>query len=395
MSVAAVHMRWALDTDQLTSIEIGLCSKLRSAQIPEAFIERNLEDLLQQAVAEYANAREHGTKVTNACGWIVHAAYLRAIDQLRHEEHEMEGTTEDIAADATDETTPLPDEEALGHIEAEQLHRAISRLSVSQRQALSLYYFEDKTTRDGADALGWTEPTFRRRRDAAIRNLRQRFGVTVPEFDIGLAAWLSLTSTDSRFASIASTLTGGLETVRAGALAAIDRTRDLVTRLISSGGGETAMGISGPAGKAAAGVCATAIAACTATGVIGPGVAGVDLIDNNTNKRPVERHLSKQEPARPQAVNAPSPRARNTVETSPSQTTQDRNTDESTTRASTHNERVRRARRRAASQFGVESGAAPSSPATAPPPPPTTQVTPVPSPAPTADQSAQQQFGLP
>jgi len=149
-------MKWALDTDQLRSIEIGVRGKLRASRISESFIDQQTEDLVQQAVAEYASASERGVKIANASGWVVNTAYRRAIDQLRHEQHEVEGTTEDIAVEATDETAPLPDEEALDHIEVEQLHRAINRLSTTQKQALSLYYFEDRTTREGAKALGWS-----------------------------------------------------------------------------------------------------------------------------------------------------------------------------------------------------------------------------------------------
>ena len=397
MSVG-VHMRWALDTDQLQSIEIGVRGKLRSARIPESFIDQQAEDLVQQAVAEYASASERGIKITNASGWIVNTAYRRAIDQLRHEQHETEGTTEDIAIEATDDTAPLPDEEALDHIEVEQLHRAIARLSTTQKQALSLYYFENRTTRDGAKALGWSEPTFRRRRDAAIHNLRKRLGVTVPEFDIGLAAWLSLTTTDGRFTSVFSNLTGATESVRSGAIAAIERSREFATRLLSSGGGETAIGIGSPASKAAAGICATAIAACTATGVIGPGVAGVDLIKHANPKPAVEKRMEPSEPesSRPQAASTASTPSQESSRASTSgETNRGRSNKSSTSETSSKQERTRQVRQSASSQFSVESSAS-ATPAesaadgvpTSPPPTP-------PSASPTPDQAAQQQFGLP
>jgi RNA polymerase sigma-70 factor (ECF subfamily) len=394
MSVGLVHMRWTLDTDQLRSIEIGVRGKLRSARIPESFIDRQTEDLVQQAVAEYASASERGIKITNASGWIVNTAYRRAIDQLRHEQHETEGATEDIAVEATDETSPLPDEEALDHIQVEQLHRAINRLSTTQKQALSLYYFEERTTRDAAVALGWSEPTFRRRRDAAIRNLRERFGVTVPEFEIGLAAWLSLTTTDSRFASITSNLTEAAESLRSGAMAAIERGREFATRLLSSGGGETAIGIGSPAGKAAAGVCATALAACTATGVIGPGVAGVDLIGPTKPKPSIEKRM---EPTRPETSRPPARSSESTPNqdsTRPSDSRQKTNAS-STSKSGSGQKRTRQARQTASSQFGVESSAsttpAESAPAATPASPPPS----APSPSPSPDQAAQQQFGLP
>lgn len=389
-------MKWTLDTDQLRSIEIGVRGKLRSARLPESFIDQQTEDLVQQAVAEYASASERGIKITNASGWIVNTAYRRAIDQLRHEKHEVEGTIEDIAVEATDETAPLPDEEALDHIEVEQLHRAINRLSTTQKQALSLYYFEDRTTRDGAKALGWSEPTFRRRRDDAIRNLRERLGVTVPEFDIGLAAWLSLTTSESRFGWITNNIGGTIETIRSGTIGVVERTREFATRLLSSGGGETAIGIGSPASKAAAGVCATALAACTATGVIGPGVAGVDLIERNSEPKPsVERRMNPSGPKPglpPAASTSPTPTQKSS-RADKTQATTRRNDNASRAKSGSEEERTRQARQDANAQFGVESSASTAPTDSAPTvtsPPPS-----APAPSPTPDQAAQQQFGLP
>jgi RNA polymerase sigma factor (sigma-70 family) len=389
-------MRWALNTDELRSIEIGLRGKLRSAQISEAFISRHLDDLLQQAVTEYANARERGIRIVNPAGWIVHTAHLRAIDQLRHEQHEVEGTTDDAALDMTDQTTPLPDEEALGHIEAEQLHHAIARLSTSQRQALSVYYFEERTTRDGADALGWSEATFRRRRDAAIKSLRERLGVTVPEFDIGLAAWLSLTTSDSRLTSIAGNLSSASESIRSGTFAVLDRTRDIAARIFSSGGGETAIGVASPAGKTAAGICAAAVAACTATGVIGPGVAGIDLVQKgNGEKAGIERQVVEQPspPPQPARREPTTVGERNPDSGTPQESNQRSSNNRRQAQSNARRERAKRAESEATSQFGVESEASSAAPVTPAPTP--TQTAPTPSASPTPDQSAQQQFGLP
>ncbi len=396
VSTGTVHMRWALDTDQLRSIEFGLKGKLRAAQISQAFIDRHAEDLVQQALAEYTNARERGDKIVNPGGWIVHAAYMRAIDQLRRDQHEVDGLADDVAAAATDETAPLPEEEALGHIEAEQLHRAISRLSVSQRQALSLYYFEEKSTRDGADALGWSEPTFRRRRDAAIQSLRERLGVSVPEFDIGLAAWLSLATTENRI-GWTTNLAAATEAVKSSAISVADRGRELATRLLSSGGGETAIGISSPAGKAAAGICATAIAACTATGVVGPGVAGLDLIHPNNDSKTAKTRPSHPPPPRTEARAHQAPTgsttesaSKDTTPAEQSSTGKKRKTADSGQAANR-----KRARSQATSQFGVESSAPTTTDVAPPASTPAPQSTPTPSSTSPPDQAAQQQFGLP
>src|SRR5262245_6710911 len=257
-----------LDADQLRAIEIGLRGKLRARQVSESFIDRHIEDLIQQALTEYARACERGQRIVNPGGWVVHTASQRATDQMRRESHEVGHLSGEMAAGALGVVGLPADEEAIRHIEVEQLHRAIARLSVAQRQALSLYYFEEKSTRDGAKALGWSEPTFRRRRDSAMRALRERFGVTVPAFDIGLAAWLSLAGAQGNLGGVADPLLALADSVRAGISSAADRSRDLLTRLLSSGGGETvSAAASTPLGRTV-GVCATAVAACAATGVI-------------------------------------------------------------------------------------------------------------------------------
>jgi RNA polymerase sigma factor (sigma-70 family) len=131
----------SLDADQLRAISAALPGKLRAHQVSEAFIDRHTEELVQQALAEYARACEQGQAIDNPGGWIVNTAFLRAIDQLRREEREgIAPLSIEAALEVTDGTSAPPDEEAIRHIEAEQLHRAIRKLSVPQRQALSLYY---------------------------------------------------------------------------------------------------------------------------------------------------------------------------------------------------------------------------------------------------------------
>lgn len=386
-----------LDVDQLRAIGIGLRGKLRALQISESFIDRNGEDLIQQALTEYTRAIDQGRKIENPGGWVVHTAARRAIDQLRRESREAGHVPDEIVAGAPDYTSTPPEDEAIQHVQVEQLHQAISHLSVSQRQALSLYYFEEKTTRESAEALGWSEPTFRRRRDSALSALRKRFGVTVPEFDVGLAAWLSLTAGVGTFSRLTDPVVAAADSVRSFATATVDRGRDLVVRLLSSGGGETAIGASAPVGRAA-GICAAAVVACATTGVIGPGVGGFDLVERQNNTSPVEKQRTVA-PARPSPaprIAAPEPPTRS----NPNQTPK-ANTSGSSRRdsggSSTREERTGQARRDATSQFGVESGAAPpaSSTQAAPAPPASTSPPASSSSAPSPSQAANDQFGLP
>lgn len=392
MATSAIQDTWTLDADQLRAIEIGLRARLRTRRIPEAFIERNLEDLAQEAIVEYTRARERGDEISNPGGWIVHTASFRAIDAVRRESREID-VPDEVMAEDPDQSSPPSEEEAIEHLQVEELHHAMGRLSVSQRRALSLAFFEEKTTREGARALGWSESTFRRRRDSAVEALRKRLGVTVPEIEIGLAAWLSLSAGQGRAHRVVEPLVSAGESVRSGLAGVGEKGRDLVSRFLSSGGGEATISAAGPVGRAA-GVCATAaVAACAATGVIGPGIGGVDLVDRGGQTKPPVREARTDDRPRPEQ-----PAARTTI-AGPTSSPETRPQPEESRQAGTNkgnssgSTRGREATKKATSQFSVESQASPT-PTPSPPPAP---IAPAPSPVPpsTPDQVANDQFGLP
>jgi RNA polymerase sigma factor (sigma-70 family) len=388
----------SLDADQLRAIEAALPGKLRAHQLSEVFIDRYAEELVQQALAEYARACEQGQVIDNPGGWIVNTAFRRAIDQLRREGREATAPLAmEAALEVTDGTGAPPDEEAIRHIEAEQLHRAMRKLSVPQRQALSLYYFEERSTREGADALGWSEPTFRRRRNAGLRALRERFGVIKPvpqqgdrtAIEVGLAAWLSLAGAQGRAGRITDQLVAVADSVRGAITSLADRARDLAARLLSSGGGEGIVNAAGgPIGKTA-GVCgAAAAAAMCVTGVIGPGVGGIDLLHEGSAPKSRPAHArpgSRVEPKAPLRPTHSTPEA--TAKPEPAAQPVHR----SSSSGSGTEARARRATRAASSQFAPESAVepTPSSPEPEPEPAPAPESSSAPSPT----QTANEQFG--
>jgi RNA polymerase sigma factor (sigma-70 family) len=389
----------SLDADQLRAISAALPGKLRAHQVSEAFIDRYTEELVQQALSEYARVCERGQAIDNPGGWIVNTAFRRAIDQLRREAREATiPLSTEAALEVTDGSSAPPDEEAIRHIEAEQLHRAIRRLSVPQRQALSLYYFEERSTREGADALGWSEPTFRRRRDSALRALRERFGVIKPvpqqgdrtAIEVGLAAWLSLAGAQGHAGRITDQLVAVADSVRGGITSLAGRLRDFAARLLSSGGGEGIVNAaSGPIGKTA-GVCgAAAAAAMCVTGVIGPGVGGIDLLHEGSapKSHPAhERPGSRVEPKAPVRPTHSTPEVTAKPELAAQPTHRSSSSGSGGAEA-----RARRATRAASSQFAPESAVepTPSSPEPEPEPAPAPESSPAPSPT----QTANEQFG--
>jgi RNA polymerase sigma factor (sigma-70 family) len=394
MATRLVEEARPLDAEQLRAIEVALCGKLRAHRLSETFIARYSDDLIQQALTEYTRVCDQGQSIENPGGWAVNTAFRRAIDQLRREGRETSPIAAEVALETTEGTGAPPDEEAIRNIEAEQLHEAISRLSVAQRQALSLYYFSEKSTREGADALGWSEPTFRRRRDSALRALRERFGVIeIPEpaqgdqlaIEIGLAAWISLAGAQGYLAAIGNQLAGAADAVRGGAGTLADRVRDYTTRILSSGSSEGIVNVaSGPAGKAA-GICGAAVAAAVCvTGVIGPGVGGIDLIHQSSKPATSSAHRRAARPAPIAQPHHPSPPAE-----APREVSRHPHRSPSSTSSSGGSGHAQKATEEATEQFAPESEVPTSSetaPATSSPPPAASSAS-----SPT--QTASEQFG--
>lgn len=397
MASRLIDKKRPLDANQLRAVELALPGKLRAHQLSEAFIERYAEDLIQQALTEYARACEQGQAIDNPGGWIVNTAFLRAIDQLRREGREPSPVSAEAALEIADGTSAPPDEEAIRHIEAEQLHRAIRKLSVPQRQALSLYYFEERSTREGADALGWSEPTFRRRRDSALRALRERFGVIEPvpqqgdrtAIEVGLAAWLSLAGAQGHAGRITDQLVATFDSVRGGLAGLADRVRDSAARLLSSGGGEGIANVaSGPIGKAA-GVCgAAAAAAMCVTGVIGPGVGGIDLLHDSQKSPPARERVKSRVEPRP-ATHRINPVPQSTSKPEGASQASHRNSSS----GSGEEARARRATHAASSQFAPESAAEPAPSSSEPAPEPAPAPAPESSSSASPTQTANEQFG--
>jgi RNA polymerase sigma-70 factor (ECF subfamily) len=366
-----------LNAELLRRIERALHGKLRASRLSEPFIARHGEDAIQQGLAEYARALSRGRRIEDPGGWVVSAAFQRAIDALRREVREADDPEVIEAALARSAAPgPSPEEEAQEHAEARRLHEAIGKLSAEQRQALCLYYFEERTTREGAQELGCSEATFRRRLAAALRVLRERFGISTPEpgdqlaIEIGLAAWVGLAGARVvPMRSYLDQLIAGLDSLRGAVSGAAGRARDFLGRLLASGGGEGVGAVaSGPVGRTA-GACTAALAACVLSGVIGPGVGGVDLVHGGQGSPPAHHRAPAAHrpspptvatsPAEPH-VSAPSGHARNQLQGHPRQSEGEASASKS----------AKRAQEAASSQFGIESAAPESA---APSPTPSTQ----------------------
>ncbi len=301
-----------LEADALREIERVLRGRLRAYGLSTPFIDRTVEDAVQKGWEEYLRARAGGEAIENPNGFVVHAGFFRAMDELRREARRADGVVLDAIIDsgAATASAPSTDEVAIAYLQAEELHEAVGQLSPEDQQVLSLHYFEELTTEASAATMFCSERTYRRRLRKALKKLGQILGAPVPEpgselaIEIGVVAWVAL-----RGAQVALShgpldqLVGLAEGVHNRAAWLVDRARDVVGRSGSSGGSErvVALASSGP-GK----VVGTCLAACLLA------VGGVELAGVTSHDAPVHRAKpsaahQRPKPAehRPRLVTAP------------------------------------------------------------------------------------------
>jgi RNA polymerase sigma factor (sigma-70 family) len=414
----------------LRGAELALKHKLRR-KFGGEFTTRHAEDLIAQAAREYAAAHAGGEEIRNPGGFLVDVAYKRAIDELRHEKRTPELDELDAAAALPDPAAAEPSEEVEHEELRSQIYEAISHLDPEERQVTALVYFEQMSGRETAGPLGVSETTALRRLRSASAKLREwlpaieqgsfceeaapqlralaqgsadgleatqaklhlhncaRCRETMARreafgFEVGVAAWLSLATSASAQVRLGDRLAGLAEGTRHVFAAALDRARDLTTRVLGSGSSEAASGVvSGPMGKAA-GACAAALAACAVTGVIGPGV-GIDLGGGHQAAAPKSRRAT--------VPRAPAPVARTPiVAPAPAPTRHGARHNRSAGGSEAHSSAGARVATTAATeQFGIESAAGSPETESSPPPPPESSSSSSSSASPT--QVANEQFG--
>lgn len=430
--------RAQLEPHVLRGAELALKHKLRR-KFSADFTTRHADDLIAKAAKEYVVAEARGERIENPGGFLVDVAYKRAIDALRKESADPELDELEAASSLPDPTVADPSEE-LEHEEVRsQVYEAISHLEGEERQVIALVYFEGMSGRESAGPLGVSETTALRRLRSASAKLREWLpaieggsfcaeaapqlralaagtaeGLEVTQaklhlencaacretmarreafgFEVGLAAWLSLSSAASAQARLGDRLAGVAEVARHAITTALDRARELALRLTGSGGAEAAGGAGSAAlGKAAAGACATAAAVCAVTGVIGPGIGGISLSGGGHEAAAPKARSAKASIA---PAPAPLPPVERTpiVASPPTEKHERAKHTRAGSSASQSSTRTAQATAAATEQFGVESGAG-SAPAESSPPPPPPEATSSGSSKATPTQIANEQFG--
>jgi RNA polymerase sigma factor (sigma-70 family) len=268
-----------MDSGALRGMERDLRARLRAHRLSESFVDRYAEDALQRGVVEYLRAREAGKEIREPAGFVLEAAFRRAIDELRREARTAEGAEVERLIDEAGETSPSAEEIAVDAITVSDLRTAIGSLPAEERQALSLHYFEEESAARAARLLYCSESTFRRRLHKALADLAELLGAPVPEpgshrgLEVGLAAWASLGG--GRVVVSSSPLdhvVGALQSLHSLPGRVLDRLRGTSIGVAASEAPERIGAVAaGPAGKMIGG-CAGAAVICALSGVIGPGV---------------------------------------------------------------------------------------------------------------------------
>jgi RNA polymerase sigma-70 factor, ECF subfamily len=289
-----------LDADTLKAMQHAVSEALRREykQSPSFAIE-TAGEMVNEAYAEYAEKPDaEQEQVRNLPGVLVTTAVHRAIDKARKEGREIRGEGAQAVIDGAEDETPSTEALALRGIEAAEVFEAVAELHHEQRHALKLLYWEELTVREAAERMRVGTMTLCRRRDDAMDTLRARFGIEPSDpinkhlrkqagysawtiFVVGPAAVHTATRFGDQLAAGADTARSGIDAIWNGVSHVAGRAKELATRAVSSGGGESVGGAisNGSAGTIAKGlgVCGAGLVLYCGAGVVGVG-PGVGII---------------------------------------------------------------------------------------------------------------------
>jgi RNA polymerase sigma factor (sigma-70 family) len=277
-----------LERTELEEARLGFIHYLRRKRFSPQFIASHGEDLFATAALEYSRKLAEGERIESPAGWLITCAWRRTKSLLEAEGRSPRVVSTEKAEVIRDEVGQGPEDAALDEDRLRRIHAAVEQLPADEQRLLELAYFEEMPVREAARQLDWHPSKAQRCHEAARRRLHELLGVESLdelEVDVGLAAYVSIAGAGS--SSLHFPDLGAIaEAVERGAAHGWARAQDLARRLPFGGSAEPSVTatLGGSAGRAA-GVCATAALACFASGVVGPGVGGINLISGNDHGR--------------------------------------------------------------------------------------------------------------
>jgi hypothetical protein len=105
-----------LQAEALREIERSVYGKLRAHRLSDSFIARYGEEAVQKGLVEYLRARERGVEIDNRDAFVVQAAFRRAIDELRRETRQLDGTAVEAILESGRVSSPPSEELAVEEV---------------------------------------------------------------------------------------------------------------------------------------------------------------------------------------------------------------------------------------------------------------------------------------
>lgn len=277
---------------ELEEARLGFIQFLRRKNFSPQFIASHGDDLFATAALEYSRKAAEGEEIDSPAGWLITCAWRRTKSLLEAQGRSPQIVSTDKAEAIEDEMGRSPEDATLDEDRLRKVQEAVDQLTVEERRLLELAYFEGMAVREAARELHWHPSKAQRCHEAARKHLHQLLGVdSLDELEIivGLAAYISLAERTPTL-HLPAGVEAVAETVSRGVGHGWARAQDLARRLPFGGGAEPSAtaALGGSAGRAA-GVCATAALACLASGVVGPGVGGVNLIGGGESAPPAKQ----------------------------------------------------------------------------------------------------------
>lgn len=285
---------------QLSAAELGFLQLLRRKRFSRQFVDNHGADLMAKAEFEYSRHLARGGEVINPTGWLINCAWRRTQNLLEEQGRAPRMVGVDAVGPLVDESALTPEQQVMDADRTRRVRSAIDGLSAEERQVIELCYFEGMSVREAGRVLKWDKSKADRRHRAALERVREALGVENVDslaIDLGLAAYISLAAEEGT----ARSLPIGHEALANGASNGIGeivaRAHELARRLLISGGGEpSTTAVAGGAARTA-GACGAAALACLASGVVGPGVGGVNVVSGGHEKPAAHRiHRDSQTP---------------------------------------------------------------------------------------------------
>jgi RNA polymerase sigma factor (sigma-70 family) len=182
-----------LTPSQYRAAELGYYGLLRRKGMGQ-FLDRDGEDLLQQACFEYTRMIRAGKEVRKPVAWIVLCAWSRTKRILEQPNWRPGMVSTERVGEVSGEAMSAPEEDFLTEDRYRKVREAVEQLPEYQRELLSVSYFEGISVREAARKLDWTPSKAQRAHEAAQRGLHRLLGVETSdqlEIAAGLAAFLS------------------------------------------------------------------------------------------------------------------------------------------------------------------------------------------------------------